>query len=107
MADIPREVFGVFQKLYKDMDDGTHAEVVDAGVGPGKLCVEVTPDDGDDLDDGPCRALYVGSAGNLVIHDFAGNQVTFAAVPAGTLLPVRARRVMATGTTADDIVAVY
>ena len=31
MADIEREVFGVFNKKYQDMGDGTHAEVVAIG----------------------------------------------------------------------------
>lgn len=31
MADILREVFGIFQKRYRDMGDGTHAEVVAIG----------------------------------------------------------------------------
>lgn len=33
MADILREVFGIFQKRYRDMGDGTHAEVVAANQG--------------------------------------------------------------------------
>ena len=37
----------------------------------------------------------------------AGNAVTFAGVPAGTVLPLRTRRVRSTGTTADDIVALF
>lgn len=33
MADILREVFGLFDKRYKDMGDGTHAEVLAIGAG--------------------------------------------------------------------------
>lgn len=107
MADITREVFGVFDKRYKDMGDGTHAEVMDAGVAPGGACLEVTPADGADLANAPCRALYVGGAGDVTIHDIDGNTITFAGVPAGTVLPVKAMRVMATDTDATDIVAIY
>lgn len=107
MADILREVFGVFNKRFKDMGDGSHAEVVDAGVAPGGACAEVTPSDANDLANAPCRALYVGGAGDVTIQDVDGNTITFAAVPAGTVLPVKVMRVMNTDTDATDIVAIY
>jgi hypothetical protein len=31
MVDITREVFGIFNKVYRDMGDGTHAEVIAIG----------------------------------------------------------------------------
>jgi hypothetical protein len=37
----------------------------------------------------------------------AGNNVTFFACPAGLLLPVQVDRVLATGTTATNITAVW
>lgn len=52
------------------------------------------------------KALYVGTGGNLAImasEDSAA--VTLTNVPAGAIVPVRARRVMATNTTASGIVA--
>ena len=64
----------------------------------------VTPSDTTEL--GPCKALYIGGAGNVSV--WMPNQstpVTFFAVPVGTVLPVSARRVLATGTTATNIVA--
>ena len=67
----------------------------------------VTPDDGVDLPKG-CRALYVGGAGNLVvIFDKDTSSVTLTGVTAGSVLPVRIKRVLATGTTATVIVALY
>lgn len=54
----------------------------------------------------PCDALYVGGAGALVAT-INGTDVTFAAVPAGTILPVKASAVKATGTTATSIVALF
>ena len=48
--------------------------------------------------------LYVGGAGAVKVMTSRGNQVTLTAVPAGTRLPLRVRRVYATGTTATGIV---
>lgn len=66
----------------------------------------VTPSDTIEL--GPCKALYIGGAGNVSVW-MPGREspVTFFAVPVGTVLPVSARRVLATGTTATNIVALY
>ncbi|MCB1884637.1 MAG: hypothetical protein KDG89_11705 [Geminicoccaceae bacterium] len=65
--------------------------------------VAVTPSDVAPIEE--CRALYVGQGGDLVLEDDAGAAVTFAGVAAGTVLPVRTRKVRATGTTAGGIVA--
>jgi len=65
----------------------------------------VTPSDTADLAIRP-RALRIGGAGTIVLRDRAGADVAYA-VQAGEVLPVRALRVLATGTTATDIVAWY
>lgn len=64
----------------------------------------ITPNDGADLDL-ITRALYVGGAGDVsvILRDDSG-AVTLVAVPAGSLLPIRVKRVRATGTTATSIV---
>jgi len=54
-----------------------------------------------------CRAIYVGGAGNVVAVMYDGTAVTFTGVPAGTLLPIAARRVNSTSTTATAMVALY
>jgi hypothetical protein len=63
----------------------------------------VTPSDGADLAD-VTRALYVGGSGNLALTLLSGATLTFTGVAGGTLLPLRARAVKATGTTATSIV---
>jgi len=50
------------------------------------------------------RALYVGIAGDVRVTFVSGATVTFGNVNAGTILPVRAVRVHATGTTASSLV---
>ena len=49
------------------------------------------------------RGIYVGTAGDVVAV-CTGGTVTFANVPAGAILPVRAIRVNSTNTTASDLV---
>lgn len=66
----------------------------------------VTPSDGADLPQ-VARALYVGQGGDLRLRLASGDEVTLAAVPGGALLPLRARRVLAAGTTAASIVALW
>jgi hypothetical protein len=50
------------------------------------------------------RALYVGTGGTLAITDAAGNDTVLVNVASGAILPIRVRRVKATGSTAADIV---
>ena len=67
----------------------------------------VTPSDSVDLADLP-RELYVGVTGTVVLEMAAnGETVTLLAVAAGSRLPYVARKVLATGTTATDIVAFW
>lgn len=51
-----------------------------------------------------CVALYVGGSGNVVIDTIANTSVTFANVPGGTTLWIKAIRVK-TASTATNIVA--
>jgi hypothetical protein len=65
-------------------------------------CVAITPADSDLS--AQMRALYIGGSGNVRITDPQGNVVTFVGAVAGTVLPVMAKRVWATGTTATNII---
>ena len=53
------------------------------------------------------RGIYVGGSGDVAGYTVSGNQVTFAGVPAGGILPVRLARITVTGTTATQIVGLY
>lgn len=53
------------------------------------------------------RAIYVGTGGDLALVLASGDQITLAGIAGGMLLPVRARRVIATGTTASQLVGLY
>jgi hypothetical protein len=72
--------------------------------GPAASFAAVTPSDSTDFA-APCRGLYVGSGGNVVAVRLDNTAVTFSNVPTGTVLPVIARRVNSTSTTASAIVA--
>jgi len=65
----------------------------------------VTPSDSVDLPQ--FSVIYVGGAGNVKVTTAQGSAVTFSGVNAGTVIPVRVRRVWSTGTTATLITAVF
>jgi len=66
--------------------------------------VAVTPSDSVDLTS-YCRAIYVGTGGDVALITRGGTTLTFKNVPSGALLPIRATRIKATGTAATDIIA--
>lgn len=68
--------------------------------------VPVAPMDDADLPNGPCRGLHVGAAGRVMVRDAYGGEVALTS-SAGQYHPVVVVRVLASGTTADDIVALY
>jgi len=57
------------------------------------------------------RYIYVGGTGDVTVYlkwdAGSDGPVTFTAVPAGTMLPVRARAVLYTGTSATNLVGFY
>lgn len=63
----------------------------------------------DDTLDEPARGLFVGNSGDVIVGMVADSatQITFKNVPSGTLLPIGAKIIYKTGTTATDIVAVW
>ncbi len=73
---------------------------------PARNAESLTPNDGADLVN-TTRSIYIGAAGDVAVH-MAGttSPVIFRAVPIG-VLPIRADRVLATGTTAADLIALW
>lgn len=74
--------------------------------GPATAAAAITPSDTGEMAY-VSRAVYVGATGNVRLVMKNGATVTLQNVPAGALLPVRVRKVMATGTTASGLVAFW
>lgn len=74
---------------------------------PARRAFAVTPHDTTALPDIP-KALFVGTGGAIAMRGVDGTaDQLWKNVPAGAILPFRARYVRATGTTAGDILALY
>jgi hypothetical protein len=74
---------------------------------PGVRSEPVTPSDATPLTDVP-KALYVGTGGHVALRG-TGDAAprTWKNAPSGSIIPFRAQYVLATGTTATDILAIY
>ncbi len=80
---------------------------MDSVSSPATRAVAVVPHDLNPLADIP-KALYVGTGGNITMRGVAGiADQLWKNVQSGTILPVRAQYVRATGTSAADILALY
>lgn len=77
-----------------------HARGLDA---PADHAFAITPSDGTDLSE-ITRALYVGTGGDLSLITASGATVSLPNVQSGSVLPLRCRRVRATGTSATGLV---
>lgn len=83
----------------------------DVDWGPVNYMLPVTPSDVDDLPEdrhgfGP-RCIYVGSQGNLAMRFGDNTTVIVYGLQPGVPHPIRPTRIMATDTTASNIVAGY
>ena len=72
---------------------------------PGVTLVALTKSDTTKFQ--PTRGLYVGGAGDVAVVDLSGNSVTLVGALAGSVLPVRVVQLLATGTSATSVVAIY
>lgn len=70
--------------------------------------VAVTPADGTDLPNGPCDWIYVGVTGDVVYYGPAtgSTSLTLKAAAVG-YHPINMKRILSTGTTATNILALY
>lgn len=73
---------------------------------PAEEASAILPSDGTGLPQ-PTRALYVGGTGAARVRMLGGQVVSFAGLPAGSLLPLRVVQVYATGTTATGLVGLW
>lgn len=81
-------------------------------LGSAEEYVAVTPSDTDDFMSAGnkfrlTRGIYVGGAGNFVAVDGRGSTVTFTGVTAGSVIPIRCKRINSTSTTATNMVALF
>ena len=74
-------------------------------IGPAAQILPITKSDTDDLPNGICRALLVGTPGTANLMDSSGNAVTNVPLQPG-FNPIGVRRFM-TGGTADNVWALY
>ena len=70
-------------------------------IAPAPGAFAITPNDATRL---YAVGVYVGGEGDVAVEGEDGETVTFTLVPAGSLLPIRVNRVLATGTTATNLV---
>lgn len=64
---------------------------------------DITPSNDTDLAVN-AAGIYVGVTGDVKLITEQGTTLTFKAVPAGTVVPMDTRRVLATGTTATVLI---
>lgn len=84
--------------LYSNTTPGLTSPAIDGNM--------IVPSDGADLPH-VTRAVYVGTSGQIQAELVSGATVSFASVPAGTMLPLRLRKILSTGTTATNLVALW
>ena len=83
--------------------------------GPASQGYNITPSDSTVLSPIP-RSIYIGASGNLAVQwvgsttggtTTSGSNIVFVSVLSGTFLPIRPAKVLATGTTAANLIAIY
>lgn len=66
----------------------------------------ITPHDANELTY-VTRGIWVGGDGDVVLVTLNDEEVTFSAAVAGTIIPIRAKQVKSTGTTASSLLGLY
>ena len=67
---------------------------------------DIIPSDTEDLKQ-VTKQLFIGASGDLRIMALDGTIATYSGLPGGSILNLRVKRVLATGTRADFLVAMY
>ena len=80
-----------------------------ADIVPADDYAKVTPNDTEDLPEGPCRALWVGGAGYLSINSINDKPIDNIYIPVGGLFPGKVKRVRVATLVppATEIIALY
>jgi hypothetical protein len=82
----------------------------DSITSPGTRAGAIAPADAVDLAETP-KAIYVGTGGDIAMIGMSAaptaTGIVWKNVPAGSLIPFRPRRILATGTTAANMIAIY
>lgn len=78
---------------------------------PARNAASITASDSTNFTYGITKGIYVGTGGDIAVvmaGDGDSSSVTiFSNVPSGSILPVQAKRVNSTSTTASDLVGLY
>jgi hypothetical protein len=74
-----------------------------SAISPARSAFAIVPNDGADLA-AATKSLFIGTAGNVAVKTRDGDLVTFKNVASGQQIDIDAARVLATGTTAADII---
>lgn len=86
------------------MTQDKFSSAIDSLTAPSSFCFAITPDDNADLTQAT-KAIYVGSEGDLTVMTVnSDTPVTFSNTISGSILDIRVQRVLATGTTAQNLV---
>jgi hypothetical protein len=83
-----------------------HAHRTPGAAAPARRAAAVTPSDASDLPQ-VAKALYLGGGGDLAIVPADGPGAVVLKDHAPGYVPIQVRRVLATGTTAADVVALF
>lgn len=82
--------------------------IKDGPESPVSKAYSVTPHDTNEIGAYVPKAIWVGTGGTLVVILLGDSaSVTLTNIPNGSLLPIRAKIIKSTGTTASGIVAFY
>lgn len=71
------------------------------------VAIDISTTDDELTTAGPCNAVFVGSAGNVTLMTLRDRTVLFTGCVAGSVLPVAAKKIFRTGTSAGALVALY